>query len=193
MADANAQRGSAFGWLLSLTFWLSLVAAVAMYGSVALAPRAITYLRLDGERRENQRLLVGLDRQVAHLERVNDALVHDPDFAAELARINFDAARPGDDRIPVGPELSLSVPGPEALELPAATAPPWYETHVRRMAEDATLRNFTLGAASLLTILAFTFLQDTPRGSENSDDDPPRPARRGPARSNKRARATSAQ
>ena len=120
------ESDSKFGWIVSLAFWLVLFGAVGIYASVSLSPKLLTYLELHNEYYVNQVRLVRIEKQVDNLSRVVVALENDPNFAAELARIDFDAERPGDERIPVDAELSLDGrPANASLAVPAASLP-WY-------------------------------------------------------------------
>ena len=147
-------------WLVSLSFWLCLLTAAGMYASVSLAPKFLTYLTLRHQHATNRVELVRLQRQVHYLSKVGEALENEPDFAAELARIDFDAARPGDERIPVDRTLSLDARAEPDQELPAVTLP-WYTPLVELLAGHRRLRTVTLVAAALLTLFAFTFLHDS--------------------------------
>jgi hypothetical protein len=108
----------------------------------------------------NQMRLLQLERQTLQLKDVVVALEKDPTFAEELARVEFDAVRPGEEVLPVGPGLRLDprtepVAGPKAL----STSPRWLPV-VTVLAEDRTLRSELLFAAAVLVIAAFTWLHE---------------------------------
>ena len=145
---------------ISVGFWLSLLVAAALYGSVALAPRLLIWMRLRSDFYSNQVQLVELDRQVEYLEQVADALENDPDFATELARVDLGAARPGDERIPVDDNLSLA-PNAAAPAAPRQVpADAWYMFLVETCATDHQVRLTLLGTAALTVVLAFGFLHE---------------------------------
>ena len=148
---------------MSLAFWLCLLLAAVVYASVALAPKLLGYVKLNDEYRKNRTELVALEQRVSHLERVKDALENDPEFAAELARIDFDASRPGDERIAVEPLLSLEAVPTTAR--PSAAAfdghPAWYAPLLGVLAGNRTVRMSFLAIAAVVTLGAFTFLHET--------------------------------
>jgi hypothetical protein len=90
-----------------VSFWCSLFLAAGLFAVLSLAPKWRTYRDLSHEYDRLERQLVSTERRTERLARVADALEHDPVFAAELARANFDGAGE-EQRIPVGPQLSLS-------------------------------------------------------------------------------------
>ena len=156
-SEAGEPKGA---WLISLSFWLCLLAAAGLYGSVSLAPKLLTYLTLRHQYDTNQVQLVKLQGQVHYLSKVGKALENEPDFAAELARVDFDAARPGEERIPVGRTLSLDARTEPDQPLRAVTLP-WYTPLVRVLTDHRRLRTAALAAAILLALFAFTFLHDS--------------------------------
>jgi hypothetical protein len=163
-----------YDWIASLAFWLCLVVAAGLFASVTLAPRLAAHVELKKEYQANQVELVGMENRMQYLEKVAEALKNDPEFAAEVARIDFDAARPGDERIAVDKTLSLSAPRYELGNVPDAEAPPWYGPAVQVLARSAALRPLTLIVAGALVLVAFTFLHD---GQAASDEDAARPAK----------------
>ncbi len=159
---------AARGWAATLTFWGCLLIAAAMYAAVSLAPKMLTWATLKREQYEHQVKLVTLERQVTYLRRVVDAMENDPEFASQLARIDFDAARPGDERITVDPQLSL-----DAREIPVLVdATPRHVSLLipllRQLTDRPELRRALLAASAALAIFAFTFLHDP--GSQTATD-----------------------
>jgi cell division protein FtsB len=152
------------GWLASLLFWLALLVGAALYGVVALAPRYLAYLESWRDFRANQVQLVALQQNERYLERTVAALGRDPQFAAELARVDFNAVRPGEETIPVDPHLSLDARTEPEVRV---TSPrlPWYAPLVAIVAEQERLRRNLLIAAAVTVLFAFTFLHEseTPR------------------------------
>ena len=151
------------GTLFSLGFWCSLFVAAGLYAAVTLSPKLRSVRELDQVRYEQQRRLLHLERLTEQLSLVVEALEHDSQFASEITRLEFDAARPGEELIQVDSELTLSPVSVSNTQAPAphAVADTWQVT-LDRLSADDHLRLRLLGSAALLVILAFTFLQDTP-------------------------------
>jgi hypothetical protein len=151
----NAYRGG----FVSLLFWLCLGIAVGLYAACALAPRVVIWAELQAQSARNQAGLVNLEHQVQQLARVTHALERDSSFAAELARVELDAARPGGTRIPLPPSLGFDPRAPRTPEVVAEPFEPWYLPAARLVVTDARLRWKLLGIAAGLLLFAFVFLQ----------------------------------
>lgn len=160
---------SRHAWMISVLFWLSLFAAALLYASVALAPRLLNYLRLKAEFHANQVRLVALEKQVGYLDKVAHAMEHEPEFREELARVDFGAARPGDERIAVDPLLTLDARVETSSGKTASTSSPWYGPLLQHLADNDQLRSILLGGSALTVIIAFTFLQDAPLDQPKSE------------------------
>ncbi|MGC1274122.1 MAG: hypothetical protein WBC44_10480 [Planctomycetaceae bacterium] len=152
-------------WAMSFAFWGVLLVAGALFATVALAPKLHTLVEQKADYATNQRRLVELEHRADELERVAEAIEHDPEFAAELAKVEFTAGRPGDERIAVHKELQLG--GDDAVE-PAAEAvggpmpagwsmPPLL---LDPLATHAGLRATLLSIAAILTLVAFVVLNE---------------------------------
>lgn len=152
-----------FGWILSVLFWLALLFAAALYGVVALSPKLLTWLEYRQRWQKKQEQLVAMERKVHYLKRVAKALETDPEFQAEVARIELDASQPGDERIPVDRELALQAVTPEPTFRPD---PPdvWYAFPLRLFAENEPLRRILLGGAVLTVLFAFAYLHESQIG-----------------------------
>lgn len=137
-------------------FWLSLLSAAALYGGVALAPKLLTALNLEYRYATAQVRLVALERQVKYLEKVAQALEHDPGFAAELARLDLDAVRPGDERISVPADLHLPPPPEVWRDLPVIQ-PPRCLRLLEVLAGNMRLRMTLLVTAAVLVLGAFAW------------------------------------
>jgi hypothetical protein len=146
------------GGLVSLLFWLCLGIAVGLYAACALAPPVVIWAELQAQSAGNQVELVNLERHVQQLARVTRALEQDPSFAAELARVELDAARPGETRIRLPPSLGFDPRAPRTFELVSEPFKPWYLPAARLVATDATLRWKLRGVAAGLMLFAFVFL-----------------------------------
>jgi hypothetical protein len=163
--DAERPSESGFRPLASLAFWCCLAVSAAIFATVFLAPRLRTWRDLQREYDGRQRELIASERQVDYLQKVVDALRHDPQFAAELARVDFGVSG-SEERIPVAASLNLS--GEPTLERETAqlAARPFPQnlldtTLIDTLSDDRSIRASLLGAASLLVLVAFTLLCDT--------------------------------
>ena len=144
----------------TLAFWPCLLFAAALYAAVALSPPLLTYLTLRQQRDEGNLRLVSLDEQVERGKKVIDALQHDSNFAKEMARADFKAAHPDEQRIPV--DAALALPHQAAAPDLAVTPPdlPWYAPFVRLIADHHQFGNLLLTIAALLVVYAFAWLQE---------------------------------
>jgi len=158
-----------YAWVISLAFWLSLLLSASCFAAVALAPKLLDAVTTDAEYQQNQTLLVALEQQVSYLERVRDALENDREFAAELARVDFDVARAGDERIAVDPAMSLDAAPSVSSSVNAGRQLYAYVPLLELLARDQAVRTALLILAAIVTLAAFTFLHE-PR------PDPDRPA-----------------
>ncbi len=146
------------GRFVSLLFWFCLAVAAGLYAACVLAPRVVVWAELQAQSVRNQTELISLERQVQQLARVAHALERDPSFAAELARVELHAARPGGTRIPLPPSLGFDPRAPRTVEVVAEPFEPWFLPAARLVATDATLRWKILGVAAALLLFAFVFL-----------------------------------
>lgn len=150
------------GVLVSLLFWTALVAAAGMFAAVSLSPKLVTVRALSLQHHDQQWRLLQLERQTDQLSRVVSALEQDPQFAAELARLEFDALRPGEEVLAVESTLRLDPSTKSQLEHP--TPQQWHDdVWLQRwltLATSETWRQTLLASAVVLILFAFTFLQE---------------------------------
>lgn len=146
---------------ISLAFWIMLIGASGLYCAVTLSPKFLTFLKLRNQHFNQQIQLVALEEQVDDLARVESALERDPEFAVELARVEFDAGRRGDGRIAVQPGLWLDDRRTPVERHPVAHHLPWYTPLIEAFANDQKMRRGFLLAAGTMILLSFTFLQDS--------------------------------
>lgn len=143
-------------WSL-LPFWFVAFAAAGMFAAVTIAPG------LDQETQLTARVHQLADdcRELAeanhYLDRVVDALQHDPEFTAELARAELDYGVPGEQRLPA-PVPPKKQPSPHRPER-AATARS--NPVLRLFAHDWLVRHTALLTAAACTVVAFTFFNRT--------------------------------
>jgi cell division protein FtsB len=161
-APMNRPSGTAGIWsgLVSLLFWLALLTSAALYAAVALAPKVIAWQTWEQRHRTNQAELVDLETRCNQLEQVIAALHSDPQFAAEVVRLEFDALVPGEEVIPVSRPLALQPAAGETAAVPPIHASGRWRTWLEPLAGDQRLRRSLLGIAAALVVAAFTFLHD---------------------------------
>jgi hypothetical protein len=160
----------------ALAFWCSLFIAAGLFALLALAPKLRTYRELAHEYDSLHRQLVSTERRTECLAKVADALEHDPDFAAELARVNFDAPG-GDERIPVAPQLRLAAWDSEpmlAASHPASLAGLLDGPLLNTLSDDRTVRVSLMAAAALLVLVSFAFCGESRADRADKDSEGPR-------------------
>ncbi len=154
--------------LASLAFWCCLGLSIAILATVFLAPRLRTYRDLKRQYDGLERELIAAEGRVDYLQKVVDALQHDSQFAAELARADFGPSGPvagKEERIAVPPALNLKS---EPMSTGATTAEagrPFSQSVLdtpllATFSDDRLVRASLLGAASFLVLVAFTLLCD---------------------------------
>lgn len=171
--SGNAHEGG--GWIVSIAFWCCLLAAAGLYAAVSLAPRWLAYERLHAEHDAAQLRLIALEQEVEELARISAALASEPAYAAELARIDFRAALPSAESIPVEPPLQLRrtprgadvPPGADRTTTrgadghsPRGAGTAWSTRLVEPFAMNVRVRRGTLTAAAVLAVFAFGFLHE---------------------------------
>lgn len=160
-AAAAAEPELRHGWIVSLLFWLTLLAAAILYSLVALSPPMETGIELHRQEKRNQFQLVYLERQVRYLGQVVEALHNDPEFARELARVEFDAGSPGYERLPVDPHLSLDARPARQQLPPDLDEQPWYIPILIAFGQRGAARQNALFVSVGLILFAFTFLHES--------------------------------
>lgn len=159
--ESTEATSSPRAWGVSILFWLSIVLSATLYGGVALSPKLLQWRQLKVEKYNNQVKLVTLEWQVKYLKRVVRAFEHDPHFAAQQARIDFDASRPGDERIAVDPSLTLDSRTSKPVFPKADAQLPWYAETLEMLSTHDGLRRACLISAAFITVVSFTFLQES--------------------------------
>jgi hypothetical protein len=175
-AEQDGATEAGFRPFTALAFWCSLFIAAGLFALLALAPKLRTYRELAHEYDSLHRQLVCTERRTECLAKVADALEHDPDFAAELARINFDAPG-GDERIPVGPQLRLAAWDSEPTLVanhPASLAGLLDGPLLNTFSDDRTVRVSLMAAAALLVLVSFAFCGERTANRDDKDSRQPR-------------------
>lgn len=157
--SAPESKETVSGLIVSLLFWFTLLIEAGLFAAVALAPKLVESIRLNESFDTGQNRLVAIEDQNEQIKRVIDAIKHDQNFAREMTRIEFDAADPSEEIIPVAPSLKLDSNRvepvvPESNELAA-----WYVPWLIPLSKDQTLRSSLLATAAVMVIISFTWLQ----------------------------------
>ncbi|MBL8819473.1 MAG: hypothetical protein JNL58_25800 [Planctomyces sp.] len=151
-------------WVISLMFWLTLIIAAALYAVVALAPKLADFANVRTRFATNAHRLVELESEVEYLERVTSALKSDPRFARQLALASQGGRGQTEEVVPVTHELIFSgIPRPERSE--AEPQKSWWMTVVAYLASHPDYRGNLLLCSAVLTLFAFTFLNDSENGA----------------------------
>lgn len=161
LTNESQNEESRFGWIISLTFWIFLFIAASLFAAVVLAPRYLSYLNLRKEFLATQVQLVSLENQVEYLRQIAHSLEHDPEFRSEVARVDFDAFCPGEERIAVDPEWALDVPHWNPNQKIPLVSHSWYEPMLSVLSENQKVRSSILLSAAAIVILSFTFLHES--------------------------------
>ncbi len=165
-AETPPARPLTMEWISSLLFWSQLLLAVALYAAVSLAPKLLVYVDLQNDFVKTQSQLVYLEQQVDELKKVVETLERDPRMIQELARIDLDAARPGEERIALSPDLKVqSRITQQRVHAPEVTRA-WYMPLLTTFAQNHQLRTSCLCVAAALVLISFTFFQPSDLGAE---------------------------
>lgn len=160
-SGGSANESNRQSLAVSLAFWITLTVAFGMFAVAALAGRLTEMGKLrnraDGLR-EEMRLL---DERCAKLSQIRDALRDDPEFAARWARADFATGRDRDETVLVDAAVTIA----DLLKPPftsrAENHRPWWLRVVSSIESARSLNRGLFLAGLILTIVAFTFLQDS--------------------------------
>ena len=153
--ELNAAEGETRAWWGAVACWLCVLGAAFLYATAALSPRILAYVQLRHAYVTGQSQLVALETQVRQMDRVATALERDPQFAADLARVDFEVQRPDETLIRVPAQLALEVREHAVETSPPATELPWYTPVLQIAAQNRAANNVLLGLAALLALLSF--------------------------------------
>ena len=146
-------------WLVSLSFWGTLLVAAAIYGSVALSPKFCVWNRVRLEQQRNAERLTVLETEVGYLERVEQALATDPEFRRQASGANSKTDSRS-ELIPVSGNLLFGNQVAPIETAPQLASIPRYHVLAEQLATDRALRNSLLILTALLTFFAFAILND---------------------------------
>jgi len=162
-APPASSSDAAPSWAVSVCFWATLLLAVTVYAAVALAPKFCVWNQVRLEYRHYATELIALEDDVTYLERVEAALRTDPEFRNRVAGVAQPLEPDGEEFIPVSGSLLF---GHQDSSANRSTTPslPKYHAAAVLIASHTRLRLMLLCSASLLTIFAFTFLNEAGAG-----------------------------
>jgi len=146
--------------LMSVAFWLALLAAATMYAAVALSPKLADWVNVRQQYLSNAERLKQLEDEVDYLERVATALKSDPEFAMRLVRASQDPRSFDSEFVPVASDLVFSGSQQQPITQPQVLQPRLVSL-IFHMASHQKHRNWLLIASATLTLIAFTLFNDT--------------------------------
>jgi hypothetical protein len=146
--------------LMSVAFWLALLAAAAMYAAVALSPKLADWVNVRQHYLSNAERLKQLEDEVDYLERVATALKSDPEFAIRLVRANQDPRSSDSEFVPVANDLVFSGGQQVAVTQPQVLQPRLVNL-IFHLASHRQHRHWLLITSASLTLVAFTLFNDT--------------------------------
>jgi cell division protein FtsB len=158
---------STLEWIVSLLFWGQMVVAASLYGVVALAPKLTAFVELQNKHLKTQTQLVSLENHIHELEKVVVSLQDDPRVIEELARLDLDAARPDETRIPLEGGVTLQSRLGQSMHVPDVGRA-WYQPLLQAFAEHTSLRVTSLAVAAALVVISFTFFHPSQARSFHS-------------------------
>ena len=65
----SANDHSTLEWIVSLLFWSQMLIAASLYGLVALSPKLLSYIDLQGEHFKRQSQLVSLENHISEIRQ----------------------------------------------------------------------------------------------------------------------------
>jgi len=154
---ADDQDITTLQWVVSLLFWCQLLIAAVLYGAVSLSPKLAVHVELRNDYLKTQSQLVYLQQQVTELQKVTDSLTNDPRLLQELVRVELNADRPGEERMPVRRDLALQSRITQKRSHAPDVTRAWYVPLLSAFAGNQRLRHASLLAAASLVLIAFAF------------------------------------
>lgn len=154
-----APNSDQHSWLVSLSFWGTLLVAATIYASVALSPKFCVWNRVRLQQQQNAKRLSALESEVAYLERVEKALETDPEFRQQAAGSGSQTDTDS-EFIPVSGNLLFGYQTSPAVTDHVLEEIPLYHLAARTIATDQQLRTILLTVTALLTFFAFAVLND---------------------------------
>ncbi|MEP3480953.1 MAG: hypothetical protein ABJZ55_17025 [Fuerstiella sp.] len=146
-------------WLVSLSFWGTLLVAAAIYASVALAPKFCVWNRVRLQQHQNAERLATLESEVGYLERVEKALATDPEFRSRASGSSTKTDSKS-ELIPVSGNLLFGNHAVPIETSPQLATIPLYHSLAELLATDRSLRTSLLALTTFLALFAFAILND---------------------------------
>jgi len=153
----SARGQTAAPVLPSILFWLALFASVGLFSAVVLSPKLVAVALFEQRLADLESRQYDVERRNAYLKRVGDALEHDPQFAAEVARYELGARELNEERIAVKPALPNAPDAPHAQGSTFRWIDPRWLPLAERLVEDRLASNLCLVLAGGLAVVAFAF------------------------------------
>jgi len=155
--EQNESAGLRQAWIGSIAGWTFLLTAALLFGAVILAPKLLTYTKLQHDLVDRKLRLLMIEDAVERAESIAWSLEHEPKYAESLAKRNFENhLTRSTEEIPMPPELSLS---PEVELVDQLTPPPapypWYTAVLIELTLNKGLTRVMLLAAAALTVFSF--------------------------------------
>ena len=85
----SASDHSTLEWTVSLLFWSQMLIAASLYGLVALSPKLLSYIDLQGEHFKRQSQLVSLENGTVNTPMIGDGVYGGVAFALAFAATAF--------------------------------------------------------------------------------------------------------
>jgi len=138
---------------------MCLLSSAVLFASVSLAPRLVEWHELKLSTLDRQQQLVEVEQHIQHLEKVVQALEHDPHFQAEIVRREIGAPAEGES-IPLEKSLTvdLMVPNVSAPNIPLVT--PWYIPILKALSVPSDWRRRVLWVSAGFCLFAFVALRE---------------------------------
>lgn len=139
-------------WSLA-AFWLVAFASAGLFAIVAIAPKWDT--KQSFRKRVTQRAMecAHLRESNHHLRSILDAFRHDPDYTAEMARIEFIRSEVAERRIPAPIQHRNTL---ETYKPNLGTTSAW-TTVMTIFARDSLVREASLFTAAIFAVVSLTF------------------------------------
>lgn len=162
----------------SVSFWLTLFAALGLYGLAVLAPKLAGREELLSNYHAQQIQLLRDEQKLTRLRQVAVSLQRDSEFVEELLRRDLQATQYGEEIIPL--EGNLVYRETDPVPPSAVRNPPWYASFLAVVGGSPDLRGVLLLSAVVMILFAFGFLQLPESSNERSEQDdfreiPPKP------------------
>ncbi len=144
-------------WIGSIAGWTFLVTASLLFAGVILAPKILTYTKLQHDLTDRKLRLVMIEDAVERAENIAWSLEHDAEYQRSVVRKRFQSHQQSStEEVPLPPELSLQTEVNLVDRLTPPSAPyPWYTSLLIELTINKGLTSLMLLGAAVLTVLSF--------------------------------------